>query len=255
MRTARVFLLASSLLAAGALSYGCGSSSSNDTSDAMAKDATAKEAGRDARSDGTATDGAKESGKDGSMACTPDKTPVDLIPWAPPTPFHQGKCSKLQASLYAADWQENQTSMFRADAKNATCLTCIETPATAAEHGPVITPELQANFGGCAAHYDGNTGPSSCGALLNNYQTCAFLECGDCSDYSENGPLTMACLTTAIGKDGPCDGDFSASCEDELNSGGVAAVCADLKTFLYLWCGSSEDAGLDGSATDGASSG
>jgi hypothetical protein len=253
MRAGRVLLAATSFVAAGLMSYGCGSSSSDDTSDASSKDAMSKEAGKDTSPAPDVQEGGKDGGKDSaSMACTPEKTPVDLIPWAPPTAFHEGKCDKLQASLYAADWQENNTAAFRADSKNATCLTCIETPAGASAHGPVITPELQANFGGCAAHYDGDVGAKSCGALINDYETCAFLECGDCPDYIKNGPMTMACLETATGKGGLCENDLSLSCESQLASGGVAEVCSNLKDFLYLWCGSSEDGGLDGSTTDSA---
>jgi hypothetical protein len=208
------------------------------------KDGGAKDTGADTNSDANTSDtGGKEGG---GKACTPDKALV-LVPWEPPSSFHQGKCSSAQTSLYATDWAGNDTAGFRADPKNATCLTCIETSPGASMHGPVITsePNFEANFGGCTAHFDGNDSPTGCGALVNEYQTCAYTECGDCLDYGTDGPMVMKCLTAATSKGGVCKPYLSLSCEAELDKGGVAADCANLGDFLFLWCGSSSDAGGD----------
>jgi hypothetical protein len=247
----RCLAISSSLVLATLLSYGCSSSSTTSGADggglpdvAMHDVKTPVDAGQD----GSPPPDAKDAASDGSQVCVPDQKP-DLIPWAPPSPFHQGKCSKLQASEYNADWNEDMTSVFRSNSANAECLSCIETMAGSAAYGPVITPQLQANFGGCAAHFDGNTTSTGCGAHINDYQTCAFLECGMCVDYSMDGPMTKACLTAATSKGGYCEPYLSNTCEDELQPGSVAEDCIDLKDFLYLWCGSAADGGPDG-ATD-----
>jgi hypothetical protein len=219
---------------------GCSSSSSpvlrvpdggSPSKDGGHSDGASKEAG--------ARDGSPEGG---SSTCVPDK-PRANVPWAPPSAFRPGACRADQTALYLSDFGSNNTAAFRSDPTNAMCDACIETDASAEEHGPVILGALvQTNFGGCVDNVEANT---SCGELIDVYELCAYEECGDCIDWGSGGPMAVACLKKAIAAGGACasawDGKVE-SCVNELSSG-KTAVCGALGEFLNLWCGPSADGG------------
>jgi hypothetical protein len=249
MSSKRVVWAFVSLSSTAALAYGCSSSSqitNNPDSGSSHKDG----GGTDAPS----IDAPQSEG--GSGVCDPDK-PLADIPWAPPTPFHQGACTASQISQYLVDFGADMTPAFRANPANKTCDACIETSATAAKYGPVIRGAIiQTNFGGCVANIDGDTSSTGCGALINAYQECAYQECGKCIDWSTGGPMAVACLKKAIAAGGSCApvwGTKTQQCNNDLGSG-ATAICGGLNTFLSVWCGpEGADGGSDGS-TDGASS-
>jgi hypothetical protein len=199
---------------------------------------------------GVATDGsAVESFDAGFPSCLATQ-PFTPTPWAPPTPFGQGACSATQITSYVtcATSAGGNCSAFRAVTANAGCLACLETPASASQHGPMVmggddggVAYVEMNTGGCVAHYDGDAGSSACGALTNASNDCFAAACGSCSDFanpSDDGP-TYACYFASVLPGEAC-GDFlvSNACGNETLEGGTASACGGtLGTILTAWCG------------------
>jgi hypothetical protein len=229
----RHLVLVLNLLASAALSYGCsGSTTESDDDRGGPPDARAPETGgHDAGKDGnTSPDSA-------GMTCTPDK-PLVVIPWAPPTAFHQALCTSAQTSDYVADFAASALPTFRSDSANAACLKCIETMSGATAYGPVITGTLTiANIGGCVAHVEGNTTSTGCGARIGAYNDCAYQECGDCIDYDTGGPMTLSCLKSAVGSGGTCASVWnSTTSQCEMGLDGDAGICSSLSSYINNWC-------------------
>jgi hypothetical protein len=168
------------------------------------------------------------------------------LPWAPPTAFAQGACTSSQVSAYLACYESGDCSTFRADPTNASCLTCLETDEGASAHGPFVTAAgdggvsvLEVNYGGCQAHYDGQTSAGSCGEQANNSNDCWNFECSSCSDFSspaEYGP-TYDCYFTAIDVGACTSYRETTQCGDETLDGGSSIACNDPTTFVAAWCG------------------
>jgi hypothetical protein len=181
-----------------------------------------------------------DAGDSGPTSCYAN-APFTPIPWAPPSTFPNHACSSAQIAGYLACFPNCST--FRADPTNTACLACIETDVTATTHGPIITSggqPVEVNFGGCVAHYDGNTAAGSCGNQENNANDCAGAECGKCADFAnpQTGGATDQCETAAFGASGRCSADtVMQTCPGELGDGGVATSCDNLNAFLGLWCG------------------
>jgi hypothetical protein len=164
--------------------------------------------------------------------------PFHPLPWAPPTAFGQAACSAAQIGAYLACSGTGDCSSFRADATNAACLGCLETDVGAAAFGPFVTQAgdagptiLETNYGGCQAHFDGQT---------NANNACFAAECGACSDFAnptQTGP-TAECYYVSNDV-GACSGyRQTTSCGDELyDPEGGAATCQNPSTFVALWCG------------------
>ncbi len=115
-------------------------------------------------------------------------------------------------------------------------------------HGPVVAQNMggmeipvEPNFGGCVANMDGMTAAGSCGNQVNNADDCGFNECGMCSDYQTNGPITQSCFQYAFqDAAGACHADLiQSACAMELNAdGGPDAPClGTFQALLTLWCG------------------
>jgi hypothetical protein len=196
--------------------------------------------------DSTLLDAAENVDSYEAQTCSPH-SPLIVIPYAPPTPFHQGLCTGTQIDAYVTDYKFHDTEAFRRDSANSACLACIETPSGAALHGPVVVEKagsvveiLQTNYGGCVANLTRGTSKTGCGELLDAFNTCAFQECGDCTDYSSGGKHAVDCLTSAVASDGPCEpywGSDVAACQKDLASGEDSTLCTSLDTFLSTWCG------------------
>jgi hypothetical protein len=187
--------------------------------------------------------GPSDGGNPGICYTNTSFTPVT---WAPPTAFGQGACTADQMSAYVACTTSGDCSSFRSDSSNASCLACLETPESATAHGPFVTADVDGgvsvvdiNFGGCQAHYDGETGTGSCGQQADDFSDCWNAECETCSDYAnpvEYG-ATFDCYYWASDV-GVCSHyRETTSCADETNDGGIAAICGDLATFVGAWCG------------------
>jgi hypothetical protein len=168
------------------------------------------------------------------------------FPWAPPTTFGQGACSGAQVSAYLACTNSVDCSTFRSDTTNAGCLSCLETDESAAAHGPFVTQAadggvavVEVNYGGCQAHYDGQTAKGCCGEQVNNANDCVDFECATCSDFAnpaEYGP-TFDCYYAAT-DDGVCTAyRETTACGDETLDGGSAIECTNPATFVPAWCG------------------
>jgi hypothetical protein len=176
--------------------------------------------------------------------------PFTPIPWAPPSPFGENVCSSAQIAAYntCATSATGDCSAFRASSENAGCLACIETGVGATQHGPVVTETVdggivpvETNVGGCLAHFDGQTGPMSCGALTNASTDCIDAECSTCSDFTnpaQGGP-TEGCYYGEVLPGEPCGGFLvTTACANEPVEGGVAPLCgSSLSDLLTSWCG------------------
>jgi hypothetical protein len=164
-------------------------------------------------------------------------------PWAPPTPFGQDACTAPQLASYIACLSSptGDCSAFHADATNATCLVCLETDINAATHGPMLTmdgPIVSVNWGGCQAHYDGQTGAHECGEQTNDDNDCVIGECETCADFGNPAPGGPSEQCIASAQSGTCSPyAVTAGCEAETNDGGVAAACNDIGELLAQWCG------------------
>ncbi len=183
--------------------------------------------------------------------------------WAPPTPFSNA-CTADQIAAYMICFTgTGDCTLFRAE--NASCAACLETDEAAAAHGPVVTTlsfdtvvYLEANYGGCVAHFDGDLSDAGCGESVNAQQDCVYHDCSGCADFGlmDAGPVATACEDNAVGLPGTGAGEAglkagckaaTAPCEGERADGGVAAACAGgVQDLLTLWCGGggiSTDAG------------
>jgi hypothetical protein len=184
-------------------------------------------------------------GEAGTQGCNPQQ-PFTPRPWAPPTAFGQGACSVAQTQAYLACTSAGSCAAFRADTTNAACLACIETDVGASAHGPFVTQTqnatvsvIETNFGGCQAHYDGQTAAGCCGNQVNDDTDCYYAACGACSDFSnpaQFGP-TYDCYYTSM-DEGVCSSHrVTNACYFEQLDGGPASACTDPNLFLPLWCG------------------
>ncbi|MBI5543115.1 MAG: exo-alpha-sialidase [Deltaproteobacteria bacterium] len=199
---------------------------------------------RDSRDGGVEGPDAGGSADAGCYAAAP----VTIPAWAPPTDLGQHACTAGQITAYLS-CQANGKAFgdncadFRADSANASCLACLETPAEAPSHGPVIVGMLEGriqtiafNHGGCMAHYDGDSAPGCCGQQVNDFSYCTAYECGTCSDWSSapaGGP-TDQCVTRAMA--GECaSATCTPACMGELS--GVASACSSASRFVPAWCG------------------
>jgi hypothetical protein len=167
------------------------------------------------------------------------------VTWAPPTPFAQGACNTTQLNAYLA-CSGASCAAFRSDSSNAACLACLETDESAPAHGPFVTQAsdggvaiLEVNYGGCQAHYDGQTASGCCGEQMNNNNDCFNAECETCSDFAnpaEYGP-TYDCYFTSLDVGVCTQYRETTACVDETFDGGVAAPCGDPSIFVPSWCG------------------
>jgi len=256
MLSTRCIVVLSTLVFAGALSYGCSSTTTTTTGN---------DGGSGTSETGSGSmDGTGVPDEFRNNMCMPDK-PLTLITWKPPTPFHQKLCTGTQTDAYihlfkmTSEAGHIDTSSFRDDPANATCIPCIETDVNAAMHGPVITKLVggtiqfdETNYGGCVANFDGNTSSTGCGAKLNSYNICALAECGDCTDYFSGGKYAKACLQASVEPGAPCAAYWNSTvdmCNWEITDGGDAGICGTLNDFLFTWCGGApepKDAGSSG---------
>jgi hypothetical protein len=240
----RCLVVLSSLVLAGVLSYGCSSTTTTMTGNDGGGGSSSEESG----SGSSDTGGGVPDAFHNNM-CMPDKK-LALVPWKPPTAFHQKACTGTQTDSYVSLFKSTSTagmintSSFRDVPANATCIACIETDVGNSTHGPVIThveggtPQfLETNYGGCVANFDGNDSNTGCGAQLNGYNVCALAECGDCSDYFSGGKFALACLLASIQPDGKCAPYWNSMvnmCEWEIDdAGGDAKVCGTLNDFPF----------------------
>jgi len=190
------------------------------------------------------TVGSDASGAEAGPSGCYQNTPFTPYTWQQPTPLHQNACSPTQLSAYVTciTSPTADCSAFRGDPANAGCDACIETDIGATAFGPVVTYggiPVEANWGGCAASFDGNVGATGCGFEINSLNSCIVSECGACPDLGQMpSPMTDQCVATAEGTGGQCAQYDIPSCISELNDGGVAAMCpADFGGLLSLWCG------------------
>lgn len=193
-------------------------------------------------------DGGAESASDaGQDAGCYVATPFAPLPWAPPTAFGQGKCSSTQITDYLACSGTGDCSSFRADPSNGACLGCLETDVNAAALGPFVTQAsdggtaiVETNYGGCQAHFDGQDGPTGCGAQANANNACFAQTCGACSDFANPSQTGPSAQCYYVSNDvGVCSGyRQTTSCGEELyDPEGGAAPCQNPATFVPLWCG------------------
>jgi hypothetical protein len=185
------------------------------------------------------------------VAVCPTNQPFTPTAWAPPTALHQNLCTAALISAYIASLG---TPNGPFTSGNAACDGCLQTDVNASKHGPIVTElvgtteyPLEINVGGCVADGDGNTAAGSCGNILDNQLACTQQECDECSDFSTDGPMTLACEQSVSAAGGMCSGPTivpSASCSAELTGDGGTSQCAINPTsvtaitpFLTLWCG------------------
>ncbi len=179
----------------------------------------------------------------------PHQHAFNPIPWQPPTPLGQGKCTASETAAFANAF----ASGGALTSGSAACDGCIETDVNLGAHGPVVTAlanglatPIEINYGGCLADFDGMTGPNGCGSLVNGGNDCAIQECGDCSDFgnpTQGGPTQLCGMAVA---NGPCAPYvLSSQCQNEVASPTVEACLGSLQGLLDLWCGGSMDAGSE----------
>jgi hypothetical protein len=205
--------------------------------------------------DALASDASREATH---VACTPDRPYTPAYAWEPPSgPWPTGDCTSAQIQQFFADCggPGKDCTAFLQDPSTAGCVACIFTvPGGSATYGPIVLiPNGQGgadgyvNFGGCIAHFDGNDGPTGCGAKDQMLNDCLSAACNDCPDFFSGGPETQACEKTA--RQGVCAAYWDQACVGEEST---YAVCDNLSTFLGLWCGPiAADAGGGGDGGDG----
>jgi hypothetical protein len=232
------------------------STSGNDSGggvDSSSGDSATKDTGSpppgDASSQDTSTDTSTVG--DGSTATCSANTAFTALTWAPPTAFHQNKCTAAEGTAY-------NTSLMSAGpftSGNAACDACIQTDQTAAAHGPIVavlqggveTP-VSLNAGGCIANEETGAAATAdkaaggCGNQLNNASDCINQECGSCSDAA--APLTGGpfdtCAQAVLATGGICAADaITMTCNTELNTDGGIQTCLidTLPQYITLWCG------------------
>ncbi len=199
---------------------------------------------------GVATSDSAVASFDAGFPSCMGTAPFTPTPWAPPSPFGQGVCSTAQIAAYntCSTSASGDCSAFRAASANGGCLACIETNVGAAQYGPIVTETVdggtavvETNSGGCQAHFDGQTGAMSCGAMVNASNACFAAECSSCSDFAsptQGGP-SEGCYYGTVLPGEPC-GAFlvTTACANEPLQGGVAAQCGTtLLELLTGWCG------------------
>ena len=160
------------------------------------------------------------------------------LPWAPPTPLHQGVCTSTLLSAFDASLSGNGPYT----SGDAQCDACIMTDVGASMFGPLLTMggnPVAMNWGGCVADFDGAKGAGGCGSTETAFNECVPLECNTCSDFGTFGPISEACDKAASAAGGACAGYVPASsCAAELDMGGVAAACSTTAIdVIALWCG------------------
>jgi hypothetical protein len=174
-------------------------------------------------------------------------TPFAPLTWAPPTPFGQGACTAAQIQAYLSCSNSGSCASFRGEPSNAGCLACLETDVGAAAHGPFVTQSgdagaevVEVNYGGCQAHFDGQTGDTGCGAQFNANNDCFTQECGACSDFAsptQSGP-TAGCWSIANAVGACSTHRQTTPCGDELYAGdGGVTQCTNPNVFVASWCG------------------
>jgi len=208
--------------------------------------------GSEAASDDT---GASSFDADESDAPQPpgcyQATAFTPVPWAPPTPLHQGACTTAELTAYGSSLTMALTvSMLTATSGNAACDACLQTDVAAAAHGPVVTEVGQpigVNVGGCVASIDGNAAAGSCGNTLTNQADCIQQECGMCTTPA----LATACAQAAFATSAACSASANvptAACETEASGSAYAACVTSSATLFAAWCGGPTDGGAPGDA-------
>jgi hypothetical protein len=229
----------------------------NDAGQAVL-DGTTSDTGSKASLDASTSASDASTTSDSSIA-TPDatattrpcarNTPFTALPWAHPTPLHQGVCTVAQTAAYVDSFYAEAGTITSG---SASCDACIQTDSSASALGPIIlVPEsgqeipTWVNMGGCVANFDGEPDAGSCGNDLNDYNECIQDECGSCSDFDMPTPAgpTAVCESEVLGAGGACAAEAITRplCIVELaNDGGSEQQCTDitLQELLDLWCGS-----------------
>ena len=234
----------------GACAGGAASCSDSGTADATKDAPVAETSGGDT---GSAPDGSDSGGTPG---CDPN-APFTPVPWAPPTPFTPGACDSTQIAAYLAcvGTAAADCSAFRSVAANAACVACVETDVAAAAHGPAVTQTsggkvniIELNWGGCTAHFDGDSSAKGCGAQFAKSNDCLQDDCNNCSDAAAptaNGPFAK-CQKAAF-QTGTCQAftDAAACVAEQFADGGKTTQCVQFPNVLDLWCGAVSDGGTD----------
>ncbi len=143
-----------------------------------------------------------DSPPDPPPACGPldttGYTPVDY--WLP-SGKHQNKCTTQNLADYVScitGADKTKCAQFGQGQPAAACGGCIETPATGAPRGPLVSPDgknLNFNVSGCLDLVVPNT---SCGKVLEASYGCQDAACGMCDDTTT--PNFGACVTGSLKK-------------------------------------------------------
>jgi hypothetical protein len=246
---------------------GCGNGDNGASGDDSGSDVTSDhhvDAKKDtSSSSSSSSSGGSDSGDDSSSGCNAMVSPFMPHAWAPPTPWFNGACSAMDISnLDTQCFMSSNCNMWLMST-NPTCLACLIPDILADGGTPTAEGALEiannfgdmmnhliGNFGGCMAHFDGDSSATGCGAKFTAYNNCVVAECSSCSDFSmptANGPFHQ-CLVQAAADPMQCKPVYPAmACFNELAMGGIAAVCNNLISALNAgWCTAGEGGAPDG---------
>jgi hypothetical protein len=243
----------------GGVSEGCGyfsDSGVNDTSDSGNRNPRFSDAAVSASS------------------CTPADISGGALPtWKPPTGFHQGQCTDVQAAAFV-DCLSNlpyadACQTFRSEAANGNCRKCaisaLVSPATA--YGPLIegTVAIDVNEPGCIAQVTGDVSATGCGAQLFALRQCEEQSCESNCPVPANDDGTayntlLACEKNAASTTCKAYANAATCAIDLERDAGVASVCAqtggtfadNAKAMVKLFCGGITG---DGGITDAGDAG
>lgn len=205
----------------------------------------------------------------GAVVCSP-ALPAGYAPgsFVPPVTTNTACTStQIQAyydDCYAATATSATCTPFVGDAVNTTCLSCMETPASASKYGAILALDngtALANISGCMAIVDGDLSDNGCGAKVQAAALCNDAACDtNCPiDSSSQATLTSSfnayntCEKQAAGGAGLCAPEAAAAATCQNDSRYAACKASSFEGYLVqignLLCASGNvaDAGIDAS--------
>ena len=181
-------------------------------------------------------------------ACGPvDTTGYTPRAYSPPSGKHQNKCTTQNLTDYVScitGADKTKCAQFGMGMAAATCGACIETQATDATWGPLVSPDgkvLSFNVPGCLDLVVKNT---QCGKSLDASYGCQDAACSACD--TTTSPTFSTCVTSSLKKQCKTYGDtVTTACDAQFGDAAPAEISncfpdnsiADPKAQQSVWIG------------------
>ncbi len=179
-------------------------------------------------------------------ACGPvDTTAFSARPYSPPSGKHQALCTTPNLTDYVScitGVDKTKCAQFGGTGAAAGCGKCIETGATDAKWGPLVSPDgkvLNFNVPGCL---DLVVPGNKCGASLDASYGCQDFSCSACDktttpDFSGcvNAALKKQCKTYGDTVTKECAAQFGDSAPADINNCFPDSTIADPKAQQSDW--------------------